>query len=87
MSSGSEGEPGLAGAREIDARGVKAPLPLLRAFRALRTMEPGQDVRVITSDPGSLAQFQALAKFDTSFDLVSQDTVGDTFVHVLRKRR
>lgn len=76
-----------AGPQEIDARALSAPLPLLRAHRALRTVRPGQEVRVITSYEGSLAEFQALAKYVTNFDLVSQDIVGDDYVHVLRRRR
>jgi TusA-related sulfurtransferase len=81
------GLPGLPGAQEIDARTDSAPLPLLRAHRALRTVRPGQEVRVVTSYVGSLAEFQALAKYATNCDLVSQDIVGDDYVHVLRRRR
>jgi tRNA 2-thiouridine synthesizing protein A len=78
---------GLPGAQEIDARADSAPLPLLRAHRALRTVRPGQEVRVVTSYVGSLAEFQALAKYATNCDLVSQDIVGGDYVHVLRRRR
>ena len=81
------GMAGLAGAQEIDARADSAPLPLLRAHRALRSVRPGQEVRVVTSYVGSLAEFQALAKYATNCDLVSQDIVGDDYVHVLRRRR
>jgi tRNA 2-thiouridine synthesizing protein A len=77
----------LGSSQEIDARALSAPLPLLRAHRALRTVPPGQEVRVVTSYEGSLAEFQALAKYATNFDLVSQDIVGDDYVHVLRRRR
>lgn len=77
----------VAGPQEIDARALSAPLPLLRAHRALRAAPPGQQVRIITSYEGSLAEFQALAKYATHFELVSQDIVGDDYVHVLRRRR
>jgi tRNA 2-thiouridine synthesizing protein A len=79
--------PALAGAHDIDARGLMPPLPLLRAHSALRTMHPGEELRVITNDPGSLAEFQALAKYVTNFELVSQDAVGGAIVHLLRRRR
>jgi tRNA 2-thiouridine synthesizing protein A len=79
--------PALSGSHEMDARGISAPLPLLRAYRALRTLQLGEEIRVITSYPGSLAEFQALARHVTSFDLVSQDIVGEEYVHVLRRRR
>lgn len=85
--SGPVAVPGLGGMLEIDARGVSPPLPLLRAHRALRGMRPGQDLRVVTSYAESLAEFQAMVKYVTSYELVSQDIVGDEYVHVLRKRR
>jgi TusA-related sulfurtransferase len=79
--------PQAGGVREIDARPLAPPLPLLEAHRALRTMRAGEEARVITGYPGSMAEFQALAKYDTRLDLVSQDVAGDVFVHLLRKRR
>ncbi|MEJ8837432.1 sulfurtransferase TusA family protein [Ramlibacter sp. AN1133] len=79
--------PGVAGVREIDARALSAPLPLLEAHRALRGMRPGEELRVTTAYHGSLAEFQALAKYDVSLELVSQDVAGEDFVHLLRKRR
>ncbi|GAB3656003.1 sulfurtransferase TusA family protein [Ramlibacter alkalitolerans] len=76
-----------AGLREIDARRLAAPLPLLEALRALRTLPAGEELRVITGYLGSLGEFQALAKYDLSFELVSQEAEGEKFVHLLRKRR
>jgi tRNA 2-thiouridine synthesizing protein A len=79
--------PAPASAQELDARGLTPPLPLLRAHRALRSMHAGEHLRVITSDAGALAEFQALAKYVVNFELLSQDTVGEDVVHLLRKRR
>ncbi len=75
------------GILELDARGLSAPLPLLRAHRALREMLPGQDLRVITNYKASIAEFQAMVKYITNYELVSQDIVGEEYVHVVRKRR
>jgi tRNA 2-thiouridine synthesizing protein A len=85
--SGPHAVSGPGGMLEIDARGISPPLPLLRAHRALRDMQPGQDLRVITSYGESLAEFQSMVKYVTNYDLLSQDIVGDDYVHVLRKRR
>ena len=79
--------PRVGGSREIDARALAPPLPLLEAHRALRGMRAGEELRVITTYHGSLAEFQALAKYDVSLELVSQDVAGEDFVHLLRKRR
>lgn len=88
-SGGADGALGRSalGEFEIDARGASAPLPLLRAHRALRSMQPGQPLRVITSYPQSMAEFQAMVRYVTGYELVSQEQVGDEYVHVLVRRR
>ena len=40
--------------REVDARGLKCPLPVLRAAKALREMRPGDVLRVLADDPMAL---------------------------------
>ncbi len=42
----------------IDAQFQKSPLPVLRAARRLRAMAPGERLRVLTTDPASLADFR-----------------------------
>lgn len=79
--------PGDDGIELIDARGISSPLPLLRAHRALRTMRAGQLLRVQTSAPETLAEFQALAKYVVGYELVSQEEKDGVFVHLLRRRR
>lgn len=83
-ASAAAAEPGV---ELIDARGISSPLPLLRAHRALRTMRPGQLLKVLTSSGETLAEFQALAKYVVGYELVSQEETGDGFLHLLRRRR
>ena len=71
--------------QEIDTRGLNCPLPILKAKKALAGMESGQLLRVLSTDAGSLRDFQAFAK-QTGNALVEQQTVGDEFVHVLKRR-
>ena len=71
--------------KEIDTRGLNCPLPILKAKKALTDMLSGQLLKVISTDGGSLRDFQAFAK-QTGNELVDQQTVGDEFVHVLRRR-
>jgi len=71
--------------RELDARGLNCPLPILKAKKALAEMQSGQTLRVIATDAGSVRDFQAFAKM-TGHDLVEQQTVGKEFVHVLQRR-
>ena len=70
---------------ELDTRGLNCPLPILKAKRALTNMLSGQTLRVVATDAGSVRDFQAFAK-QTGNELVEQQTIGDDFVHVLRRR-
>ena len=70
---------------ELDTRGLNCPLPILKAKKSLASMTSGQLLRVVSTDAGSLRDFQAFAK-QTGNDLVEQQTQGTEFVHVMRRR-
>jgi tRNA 2-thiouridine synthesizing protein A len=72
---------------EVDARGISSPLHVLRAHRALRAMQPGEVLRIVTTSEQTVAEFQALAKYVIGYELVSQEQRGEEFIHVLRKKR
>ncbi|MEZ5717894.1 MAG: sulfurtransferase TusA family protein [Burkholderiaceae bacterium] len=71
--------------KEIDTRGLNCPLPILKAKKALAGMESGELLKVLATDAGSVRDFQAFAK-QTGNELVDQQTVGEEFIHVLRRR-
>ena len=71
--------------KEIDARGLNCPLPILRAKKGLAEIASGQLLKVVSTDGGSTRDFQAFAK-QTGNELVEQTTEGDDFIHVLRRR-
>jgi tRNA 2-thiouridine synthesizing protein A len=71
--------------REVDARGLACPLPILRAKKALADMQSGQILKVVSTDRGSVRDFQAFAK-QTGNDLLRQLTADPEFVHFLRRR-
>jgi len=48
--------------KELDARGLNCPLPILRAKKALADMHSGQVLKVLATDPGSVKDFQAFAR-------------------------
>jgi tRNA 2-thiouridine synthesizing protein A len=43
----------------LDARGLKCPLPVLRARKAIQGLAPGEVLHVLATDPGSVRDFQA----------------------------
>ena len=72
-------------AKEVDARGLNCPLPILKAKTALAELQSGQLLQVLSTDGGAVRDFQAFAK-QTGNELVEQTTEGDTTAHVLRRR-
>jgi tRNA 2-thiouridine synthesizing protein A len=71
--------------KEIDTRGLNCPLPILKAKKALTDMQSGQLLQVVSTDAGSVRDFQAFAK-QTGNELVEQRTAGEEFIHVLKRR-
>ncbi len=71
--------------KEIDTRGLNCPLPILKAKKALAELVSGQVLKVVATDAGSLRDFQAFAK-QTGNELIGQETVGEEYIHVLRRR-
>jgi len=71
--------------KEIDTRGLNCPLPILKAKKALADLHSGQLLKVISTDAGSVRDFQAFAK-QTGNELVEQSTAGEDFIHVLKRR-
>lgn len=71
--------------REVDARGLNCPLPILRAKKTLNDMASGQTVRILSTDPASVRDFQAFAR-QTGNDLVGQGEREGAFWFVLKRR-
>jgi TusA-related sulfurtransferase len=71
--------------KELDARGLNCPLPILKAKKALADMSSGQTLRVISTDAGSVRDFQAFAK-QTGNELVAQESIGGDHHSVLKRR-
>ena len=71
--------------REIDTRGLNCPLPILKAKKSLNEMQSGQLLKVVSTDPGSVRDFQAFAR-QTGNELVEQQQQGEEYVHLLRRR-
>ena len=71
--------------KELDTRGLNCPLPILKAKKALNDMASGELLKIVSTDPGSVRDFQAFAR-QTGNELVEQTSAGSEFVHVLRRR-
>jgi TusA-related sulfurtransferase len=71
--------------KELDTRGLNCPLPILKAKKALADMASGQVLKVVSTDPGSMRDFQAFAR-QTGNELLEQQTQEADFIHYLRRR-
>ena len=71
--------------KDLDARGLNCPLPILRAKKALTEMQSGQVLRVVSTDVGSVKDFQAFSK-QTGNELLSQSEANNEFTFFLKRK-
>jgi TusA-related sulfurtransferase len=70
---------------ELDTCGLNCPLPILKAKKSLTSMTSGQVLKVLSTDPGALRDFEAFAR-QTGNDLLSQQTEGDRVLIWMKRR-
>lgn len=71
--------------REVDARGLNCPLPILKAKKALAELVSGQVLKVLSTDPGSLRDFQAFAR-QTGNEMLGQSEADRVWTFFLKRR-
>ncbi|MBL8499396.1 MAG: sulfurtransferase TusA family protein [Nitrosomonas sp.] len=71
--------------KELDARGLNCPLPILRTKQSLAGMVSGQILRIVATDPGSVIDFQVFAE-QTGNELLSLSEIDKEFIFLLKKR-
>lgn len=73
--------------KRLDARGLRCPLPVLRATKLIAEMKVGDQLEVTATDPGSMADMRGWAKVDSRVEVVGQEErAGGEYVHTLRRR-
>jgi tRNA 2-thiouridine synthesizing protein A len=71
--------------KELDARGLSCPLPILKTKKALNDLASGQVLKVVSTDPGSVKDMEAFAS-QTGNPLLSAGEENKDFVFYLRKK-
>jgi tRNA 2-thiouridine synthesizing protein A len=71
--------------KELDARGLNCPLPILRTKKALADLRSGQVLKVLATDPGALKDFEAFSR-QTGHQLVSHAEERKEFTFYMRKK-
>jgi tRNA 2-thiouridine synthesizing protein A len=60
----------------LDAKGLKCPLPVLKARKAMREVAEGGVLRVIATDPGAAKDFEHFCKTTGHELLASREEAG-----------
>ena len=72
--------------KEIDARGLNCPLPILRVKKALSEMKSGEVLHVVATDPGSVIDFQVFADQTGNQLLSHTETTNKEFEFFLKRK-
>ncbi len=68
----------------LDAKGLNCPLPILKAKKALKSVPAGGTLEILSTDPGSVADFGAFCR-TTGNELLEQSEEDGVYKFVLRK--
>jgi tRNA 2-thiouridine synthesizing protein A len=68
----------------LDAKGLKCPLPVLKARKAMRDLPAGGVLRVLATDPGAAKDFEHFCK-TTGHELLGVRGEAGTLVFDIRK--
>lgn len=71
--------------KELDARGLNCPLPILRTKKALTDMTSGQVLKILATDPGAVRDFEAFSR-QTGHTLLSSESENEQFVFFMQKK-
>ncbi len=76
--------------KKLDVRGAKCPIPIIKAKKEMDSMAPGEQLEVLSTDPGSVPDFQGWVKVNKKAALNSQrtekdETGRDVYVHLLER--
>lgn len=78
-------------AKVLDVRGLRCPMPVVKTKKELATLAAGELLEVVTTDRGSLLDFQGWARTSQEFRLIEQREGTDEegrglFIHLLERK-
>jgi tRNA 2-thiouridine synthesizing protein A len=68
----------------LDAKGLKCPLPVLRARKAMKDVAQGELLQVLATDPGAVKDFAHFCE-TTGHQLVESSQDGDVYSFLIRR--
>lgn len=75
----------------LDVKGAKCPMPLVKSRKALKDLNVGEVVKVISTDRGSVPDFQGWAKTAKNIEILAQEEVVEggenLYIHYLKRTK
>ena len=71
--------------KELDARGLSCPLPILKTKKSLNELASGQVLKIVATDPGSVKDMEAFAN-QTGHTLIASAEADKTYTFLIRKK-
>ncbi len=68
----------------LDAKGLNCPLPILKARKALKDVAAGETLEILSTDPGSVADFEAFCR-QTGNQLLESSSEDSVFRFLIRR--
>jgi tRNA 2-thiouridine synthesizing protein A len=68
----------------LDAKGLNCPLPILKARKALKDVAAGETLEILSTDPGSVADFQAFCR-QTGNELMESSQDDSVYRFLIRR--
>lgn len=75
----------------LDVKGAKCPMPLVKSRKALKGLNVGEVVKVVSTDRGSVPDFQGWAKTAKNMEILAQEEVEENgqnlYIHYLKRTK
>jgi tRNA 2-thiouridine synthesizing protein A len=68
----------------LDLKGLSCPLPIAKTAQAIRSLNPGELIEALATDPGSVPDFTAWCE-TTGNELVEHTAADGVYRFVIRK--
>ncbi len=67
----------------LDTKGLNCPLPILKARKALKEVPAGGTLEILSTDPGSVADFAAFCR-QTGNELLEESVDGSVYRFLIK---
>jgi|TARA_B100001094_G_C17414034_1_gene431558 tRNA 2-thiouridine synthesizing protein A len=68
----------------LDTKGMNCPLPILKAKKAIKSLAAGETLQVLSTDPGSVKDFEAFCR-STGNELMETSEADGVYTYMIKK--